>query len=182
MNFATSLIMACVFFRLFNIPAGGVDLMPDMVGILLAIIAASQLRKKEDDFKDVYIPAGFAMVFSLWNFIDLMPSEASVGFGIIYTLLEGGLLAAETVMYKKLFDGYGSMYGQVCAGGFRALVPYAVSRMCGIAVSIAVWAVADNEELWWVTFCYFVWMIINIVIATYLAYQFYILKPKFRGK
>ena len=182
MNFATSLIMACVFFRLFNFRAGGIDLMPDIVGIFLALSAAYILRKKEDDFREAYIPCAFALIFSLWNFANLLPEEAEAGFGIIYCALEGGLLIAETVMYKKLFDGFGSMYGEICTKGFNALKLYFISCTFGIGSSISVWFAEGSEALWWVPVIHIVWAVIHAVVATYLAYQFYVLKPKFRKR
>ncbi len=174
--------MACIFFRLFNIRLGGVDLMPDMFGVLLALVAAKMLRRGEDDFKNVYMPAAFALFFSLGSFVNFMPAEPSAGFGIIYAAVEGGFLVAETAMYGKFFDGYGSMYGIVCTEGKKALLLYAASRVCGIGLNIAVWAAAGNEDLAAVTVIYYVWVFVNIVASTYLAYSFYVLKPKFRRK
>lgn len=180
MNFATSLIMAAIFFRLFGIRLNGVDLLPDCIGILLILFAVSLLRKKEDDFKSVYMPCIFALVFSMWGLYNFMPAEPSLGFGILYGFLEGAYLIAETVTYKKLFDGYGSMYRETCVSGFRALGIHAVIRVAGIAMNIAVWAIAGNMDYMGVMIGYYVWAIIDIIASTYLVYNFYVLKPKFR--
>lgn len=172
--------MAGIFFRLFGIRMGGVDLLPDCIGILLIFFAISILRNKEDDFKNAYMPAAFAIVFSMWGLYNFMPAEPSLGFGILYALLEGAYLIAEVATYKKLFDGYGSMYREICTGGFRSLKIYAVTRVAGIAMTLAVWAVAGNMDYIGVMIGYYVWALIDIIVSTYLVYNFYVLKPKFR--
>lgn len=180
MNFATSLIMTAIFFRLFGIRLNGVDLLPDCIGILLIMFAVSILSRKEYEFKNVYMPSTFALVLSMWGLYNFMPAEPNIGFGILYAVMELAFLVAETVTYKTLFDGYGSMYREVCTKGFLSLKIYAVTRAAGIAMNLAVWTIAGNEDYFAVIIGYYVWALIDIIVSTYLVYNFYVLKPKFR--
>jgi len=178
MNFAVSLIMAGLLFRLCNIPLQKIDLFPDVVGMLLVLLAVTLLRKKEDDFRSAFLPCVFAVIFSAWNWYNFMPSAASVGFAVIYAGLEGGLLLAECLTYSRLFDGFGAYYRGIGTGGKRWTCLYALSHSAGIALTLAVWF--GGGALFTVGYC--VWLVLHAVISTRLAYEFYLLKPKFHKK
>ena len=180
-DFAVSLIMAAIAFRMCNLRFGGVDLMPDLFGMLLLLIALLILQKKDYEFRGGFFPWVFAFLLSGWNLYNFMPGDPSALFGVLYVIAEGLLLLAECRVYRKLFAGFESFYDREDPAARRSVFFYGASKACGIALNIAMWTMADRE-LAWLTLTYSAWVLLHLVVATWLMYRFYLLKPKFRPR
>lgn len=179
MDFAVDLIMTGIVFRLCNVRYGGVDLLPDLFGMSFVLIALLILRKREYEFRSAFLPWIFAFLLSAWSLYNFMPSEPSVPFGVLYVGAEGLLLLAECRMYKKLFCGFEHFYDETNRGGNGAVWLYAASKLCGIGLNLAMWLASATENAG-LTLTYYGWVVVHMVIATWLMYRFYLLKPKFR--
>ncbi len=179
MNLAVDLIMAALVFRLCNLRYGGVDLLPDVFGMLALLGALLILRKKDYEFRGAFLPWTFALVLSGWSLYNFMPKEPSALFGVQYAVAEGLLLLTECLVYYRLMVGFEQVYSEKDKPGRGAVWLYGLSKTAGIALNLILW-VNVAKESYVLTLAYYGWVLVHIVVTTWLIYRFYLLKPKFR--
>ena len=150
---------------------------PDFAAALLLIVGAYILRRREDSFRNAYVPSAFYLLLSLSTLYNFLPKEQNAGWAAVYAAACALTLAAECAAYKKCFDAFCEMYQNRDRGGYLAVAVYALCRTVGIAVSLLIYLTPEDTVS--VTAAYFAWAAINIVVSTYLVYRFYLQKPKF---
>ena len=177
MNFAVDLLMACVFFRFIGVRVGGIDVLPDCLGVLLAILAIVLLRRREEDFRFALTPAALLFFVSLAGLYNFMPDEQNLVYAALYILSELAYLALELWLYRRLFAASAQMY--------RAGVTRAQTRAVGIVCNLAVWWGSSSVEAAAFTpamVVFWVYYVLYFFVAALLIYQLYLQKPKFHDE
>lgn len=186
MNFAIDLIMAGIFLKLANFRTiGGFDIFPDFIGGILILLSILIAKKHAGEITKATVPAVLYTVISLGGFYNFLHEESTAVHMGIYILWQIAYSAVEIWLYAKLMYALDEMAGNTFKGSDKfALIIYGLSLAFGVVVAFMAWqtvTVPSNTDpfaLW--TLIYYAYMLVHIVIATYLIYRFYIKKPKFR--
>jgi len=171
--------MAAVFLRMLDMRFEGVDMCPDFLGGMFILTAVYILCKCDNCFKKTRIWAQITFILSFSTLIEFLPETPQIAPTAVYIGLRAALLAFECVTFNRILDAFCVYYKTNRKHG-KAVALYAVGQAAFTLSAVGAYIFSDSGSFL-PTAVFLVCAAINVVTATYLAYNFYVMHRKKSG-